>query len=68
MDVVKIEIDINAHIENLKCDIVKQNDEAYAVLEFDNLGFGNILLSSSMRVVSTHLGMLLWLMGRISFS
>ena len=42
MEVVKIEVDVNAHIENLKYDIVKQNDEAYAVIEFDNLGFGNI--------------------------
>lgn len=38
----KIDIDVNAHIEKLKCDIVKQNDEAYAIIAFDNLGFGNI--------------------------
>ena len=38
----KIEIDVNAHIENLKCDIVKQNDGAYAIIAFDNLGYGNI--------------------------
>lgn len=42
MNVVKIQVDVNAHIENLKCDIVKKNDDAYAVIEFENLGFGKI--------------------------
>lgn len=42
MNSVKIQVDVNAHINNLKCDIIKQNEEAYAILQFDNLGYGSI--------------------------
>lgn len=42
MSNVKIQVDVNAHIDNLKCDVVKQNEESYAMLEFDNLGYGSI--------------------------
>lgn len=42
MSSVKIRVDINAHIDGLKCDVVKQNEDAYAVLKFDNLGYGSI--------------------------
>lgn len=42
MDRVNIQVDINAHIANLKSDVVKQKEEAYVMLEFDNLGYGSI--------------------------
>lgn len=42
MNSAKIQVNINAHINNLKCDIIKQNEEAYAILQFDNLGYGSI--------------------------
>lgn len=42
MNNVKILVDLNAHIENITCDIVNQNDNAYAIISFDNLGYGNI--------------------------
>lgn len=42
MSSVKIRVDINAHIDGLKCDVVKQNEDVYVVLKFDNLGYGSI--------------------------
>jgi len=34
--------DINAHIENIKCEIVTENSNAVAVISFRNLGYGDI--------------------------
>ena len=34
--------DINAHIEDLKCEIVVENGDAIAVISFRNLGYGDI--------------------------
>lgn len=34
--------DINAHIENIKCEIVTDNSNAVAVISFRNLGYGDI--------------------------
>lgn len=35
-------IDINAHIENLKCEINTENNNIVARISFDNMGFGDI--------------------------
>lgn len=58
MNSVKIQVNVNAHINNLKCDIIKQNEEAYAILQFDNLGYGIYRLFNLMHVVLIHLEML----------
>lgn len=34
--------DINAHIENINCEIVTENSNAVAVISFENLGYGDI--------------------------
>ncbi len=34
--------DINAHIEDIKCEIVVENGSAIAVISFKNLGYGDI--------------------------
>lgn len=35
-------IDVNAHIENLKCEISMENEMSVARISFDNIGIGNI--------------------------
>ena len=35
-------IDINAHITNVKYEIVSENNNAIAIISFENLGFGVI--------------------------
>lgn len=42
MKSVKKVIDINAHIENLKCQIESSAGGSLALISFDNLGFGTV--------------------------
>lgn len=35
-------IDINSHIENLKCEVIIENGSVVAKVSFDNLGYGDI--------------------------
>lgn len=42
MKTIKKTIDINAHIENLQCDISVDNGNAVAKISFANLGYGDI--------------------------
>lgn len=42
MDIIQKKYDLNAHITNIKCDVLIENQDAIAVISFRNLGYGDI--------------------------